>query len=569
MKNTNLNFQFISILFGGEAGDGIKESAKIFGEILTKLGQEVFILMDYPSLIRGGHNFSRVVFSTQKVWSHYNAADVIVALNQETIEKHLSEIRKGGIIFYDKDEIPTPPEISNFGLPMTSLAKELRAPQAFRNAIAIGALSYYLGIEFNLIKKVFEEIYKEKALLDIKLAQEGYKRAKKNLKPRKVIKKKKISKLPPKPLLTGNEAVAKGAVASGLQVYIAYPMTPSTSILHWLASHKKEYQLKVIQPENEIGVINMALGSAFAGKKTMIGTSGGGFALMQEAFSLAGISETPLVAVESQRTGPSTGVPTYTAQSDLNFLRCAGHGEFPRIILAPGDTEEAYFLAAESLNLAWKFQVPVILVSDKHLSESLMTTNLAPIKKIVKPKLAKSSKDYKRYRITKDGISPLAFPGQKDFIVKSTSYEHNEFGITTEEPKEIKMMQEKRFKKLKEIEKELRKIATFKIYGKKAAKDLLISWGSTKGQVLEAMHYFKKPVKFIQVLCIEPFPKGLTSHLREAKKIIDIELNFEGQLASIIREKTGAEIKDKILKYDSRTFDPKILAQKINEKLTN
>ncbi len=565
----NKKNNFISVLFGGEAGDGIKEAGKTLGELLNKLGKEVFVLADYQSLIRGGHNFTRVIFSESKIWSHYNVADIIVALNQDTLDKHLPELRKEGIVFYDEDKATPPKKIPSVALPMSKSVKEMKVSPVMRNSVALGALCYYLGIKIEKLFEVFRETFKDKARPNIELAKIGYQHPKKlkvkssklKVKTSKTLKSKNV-------LISGNEAIAKGAVRAGLDCYIAYPMTPATSILHHLASHKKEYRIKVIQPENEIGVINMALGSSFAGKRTMIGTSGGGFALMQEAFSLAGMSETPLVIVESQRAAPSTGVPTYTAQADLKFVRAAGQGEFLRILLGPGDQEEAYLVSAQALNLTWKFQVPVIILSDKHLSESLMTSFLNSAKiKIERGKIKKNpSQNYKRYLNTADGISPLVFPGKKNVVVKFSSYEHNQFGYTTEDPKEVKEMQEKRFRKLKAIEQEMKKTETIKIFGEKNAENLIISWGSSKGAVLEAMKYLKKPAKFIQVIWLEPLDvKKLEPHLKSAKKVVDVELNYQGQLASIIREKTGFNIKNKILKYDSRAFDPFELAKKLNK----
>jgi len=551
-----------TILIGGQAGDGAREAGINLGKVLAKMGQEVFVAVDYPSLVKGGHNFSRLSFSNKKVNSDYQALDLLVALNQETIDLHQKELKKDGVIFSDSF------------IHFNSIVKEFNATSIMRTAVALGAICYYFNLDLKKLREVFEQVFERKAELNIKLAERGYQCLKKiNFQRRRIFAnqrrgKKTLSAGKKKILIDGNQAFSRGLVKAGLNVYIAYPMTPASSILHFLAKKQKEFKLKVVQPENEIAVINMALGSAYAGARTAVGTSGGGFALMQEAFSLAGMSETPLVVAESQRPGPSTGVPTYTSQADFNFVRHAGQGEFPRIVLAPGDQEEAYYLGGQALNLAWKYQLPVIVLLDKRLSESLSTSWLDENKiKIIRGKLIspRANKNYQRYQFTPDGISPLTFPGIKDVVIKATSYEHNEQGITIEDAVSTKLMQEKRFRKLIAI---LEEKNTVRVYGNKKSKNVIVSWGSTKGVVLEAMKYLKKSVKFVQPLWLEPLAsKKIASELKKAKKIIDIEGNFTGQLANLIREKTGIEIKDKILRYDSRPFEPMELAKKINSFL--
>jgi len=367
----------------------------------------------------------------------------------------------------------------------------------------------------------------------------------------------------PRKLVTGNIAIGEGLVKGGLEVYIAYPMTPSSSILHYLAGKVKDYKLSVVQPENEIAVINMAVGCAYAGKKVAVGTSGGGFDLMQEGFSLAAMSENPIVAVESQRPGPSTGVPTYTSQSDLNYLLNAGHGEFPRIVVAPGTQEQAFYKAGELLNLVWKYQVPGILISDKHLSESWKNVSLneTGIYK-AEPKLFDGG-EYKRYKFESDGVSPLAFPGTENVVVKSSSYEHDEYGITTENPEIIARMQEKRFAKLKYIEEELENLETVKTYGN--GENVVVTWGSSVGAVLEAVKKLDN-IKIVQILYFSPFPKKkVVKELSMCENIVGVEANFTGQLCDLIFANTGIAVDKRILKYDSREFSPQYLYLKLKE----
>jgi 2-oxoglutarate ferredoxin oxidoreductase subunit alpha len=291
---------------------------------------------------------------------------------------------------------------------------------------------------------------------------------------------------------------------------------------------------------------------------------------MQEAFSFAGMAELPLVVAVSQRQAPATGLPTFSSQTDLRFAIHAGHGEFPKIVMAPGDSEESFYIGAEALNLAWKYQLPVIVLMDKIVSEHASTSLLGTSKiKIENGNIAeKSNEKYGRYEVTSDGISPMAFPGTPNTIVKTTSYEHDSFGITTEELEPTKAMLNKRFAKSETLKKTLDQYETVKVYGDTSSKNVVVFWGSTKGPVLEAARYLKKPVKFVQIVWLEPFDTTRVSEeLFGAKKIIDIECNHDGQLANLIREKTGIVVTDKILKYDSRPFEPVSLAEEINNKI--
>ncbi len=548
----SLPMEEISILIGGEAGDGTKLTGKLIGKILNRMGYSVFIYDDYQSLIRGGHNFSIIRAKDKNVKIHQNDIDILIALNQETIDFHKKHLKKGGIIIYDSSNIESQKGI---GIKMLEKVQKLGFPKVLRNAIALGALCKILGIDFKVLEKVIKENLETYQKENIKLAKFGFE---------EVEKKFELNKLSAKPkiLLTGNEAIALGATKAGLEMYIAYPMTPATSILHFLAKYKDEFGIQVVQPENEIAGILMVEGAVYAGERAMIGTSGGGFALMNEALSLAGMAELPILIVLSQRAAPSTGVPTYTMQGDLLFAINAGHGEFQRIVVAPGDAEQAFYLTGELLNLVWKFQVPGILVSDKHLSESTFSVSLN-VEKINKtsPKLFKGKKGYKRYLLTRDGVSPLAFPGQKNVTVKATSYEHDEYGITTEKPDEIVRMIDKRKRKKDAIIKEMKKRETVKIGGKKNSEKVLITWGSNIGAVEEAADNLG--YKVIQPLYLEPFPIwAIEKEIKSAKKIVDVETNSEGQLATILKCH-GINVDKTILKYDARPFTPKELEKEL------
>jgi 2-oxoglutarate ferredoxin oxidoreductase subunit alpha len=368
-------------------------------------------------------------------------------------------------------------------------------------------------------------------------------------------------------LVSGNEAIALGAVQAGLNMYIAYPMTPASAILHYLAEHEDDLGVVTIHPESEIGVALMALGAAYAGAKTMVGTSGGGFALMTEALSLSGQGEFPIVFIVSQRPGPGTGVPTYTMQGDLSFVIHSGHGEFAKLVLAPGDAEEAFYLTGLAMNLAWKFQIPCFVLSDKHLSESIFSFDADPDKiKPEDPLLWDGQGEYKRYLDTQNGISPLTFPGNPAAVVKATSYEHDEYGITTEESERIAKMQQKRLRKKKTMEDELARYEQVKVYGDPESKTVLLCWGSTKGACIEVAE--ELGLKVVQPLMLEPLPiTPLREILSDADKIIDVEVNATGQLAKLLSAH-GICIDDMILRFDARPFTVDVLLEKVKEVLS-
>jgi 2-oxoglutarate/2-oxoacid ferredoxin oxidoreductase subunit alpha len=557
---------------GGAAGDGVREAGAALGTFFKNAGFYVFVSYEYPSLIKGGHNLCRISFSGERVRNDHHALDALVALNGETIRLHAGETKPNAVVMAERFDTE---DAAKFGasavvMQFATLAKELGVPALFRSSAALGGIAYLAGFDEQKMVDAVNAVFKDKSPeANVKLAQKGY-AAMRDLKispwqmpqPDENVKKMQY--------IDGNAAFAEGMAAAGLEFFIAYPMTPATSILHHLAVHQKEKNIKVIQAENEIAVINMAIGSIYAGKRTAICTSGGGFALMQEAFSYAGISETPLVVALSQRQGPATGAPTHTSQGELMFSVFAGHGEFPRIVLAPGDPEESFAAGADAMNLAWRYQTPVIVLLDKHLSESQASANLDASKiSIEKGKVvSQPGADYKRYAYSSDGISPLAFPGTPDAAVKVNSYEHDEDGITTEDSRIVGRMQEKRAQKHAEIEKEFALHETVKVYGDSSSETTVVFWGSTKAAVLEAAKQVERPVKYLQVLWMEPFDsKTVAFHLKNAKTVIAVEANHDAQLCSLIRMHTGINIARRILRYDSNTLDPRDIAEALKVEL--
>ena len=546
-----------SILIGGAAGQGSRKAGLIIGKLFSRLGYKVFIYDDYQSLIRGGHNFSKLRISSKNVLSHRKKIDFLLALDETTIKKHQADLDKKGIIIYNKDEISTVVK-KGIGIPIKTIVEKAKGTQIMENTALIAGFAKIIGIDWITIEKLFKKEFKKFQKLNIKIAKIAFDSSA-NLLRVKRLNQKQI------PLLTGNEAVALGAVKAGLDFYIAYPMTPATGILHYLAKFEKDFNIAVSQLENEVGVINAAIGSAYTGARTMIGTSGGGFALMTEGFSLAAQSEIPLVVVESQRMSPATGVPTYNGQGDLLFTLTAGHGDIVRFVIAPGDANESCFWAGKILNLSWKYQTPSILLIDKEISESTFSFDKSVLDKIKyeKPLIWNKKGKYLRYKNTKSGISPLAFPGEKNVISKANSYEHDEFGITVDDEKSTEKMQNKRLRKFREMKKEVDKLEAVNVYGKKTAKKAIICWGSTKGPAKEAAE--KLDIKMIQPIILEPFPeKQMKKALRGVKKIALVETNALGQMEKVLNC-YGIKVDKKILKYDSRPFLPEEIEKKLSK----
>jgi 2-oxoglutarate ferredoxin oxidoreductase subunit alpha len=547
-----------SVLVGGRAGDGINEAGMIIARLFNQLGYCLYQYLDYPSLIRGGHNFAIIRASEKKIGAHRDEVDFLLALNQETIDRHKWRLKESSVVIYDTDEVKSP-VAGGFGLPLKTMAKEAGAPPIARNSGLIGAFSGAAGIGEDILEEVLRKEIPQSIDENLSVARRGRDGIEGN-----GLKVERGS-YPCCPVITGNELIGLGLLRGGLDAYVAYPMTPSSGVLHFLAKIAGEFSIKVVHPENEIAVILMAQGFAYAGKKVALGTSGGGFCLMTEGMSLAGMAEMPLVVVVSMRAGPSTGVPTYTAQSDLHFVMNAGQGEFTRLVIAPGDLEQAYFWSATSLSLAWKYQIPAILLSDKTLSESAYSFNLEEAREIpdIRPVLADGEGEYRRYARTDDGISPLAFPPMKGAVVKANGYAHLESGITTEEACEVKAVQDKSLLKEKSLIEELDGLPAVKTYGSNGSSTALLCWGSNKGVCAEVGEKFG--LRVVQPVVLNHFPTSqFEKALRGVERTICVETNSSGQLARLIRSH-GFEADDLILKYDARPFSVEDLEERLLE----
>lgn len=568
---------------GGEAGFGIMTTGLMFAKIATRSGYQVFDYVEYPSLIRGGHNVYEVRFGAGEVFSQEKKVDLLVALNRETIDLHKNDLKDGAGVLFDNEKIKV--DKSEFGaknvvllpIPLGKIVKDAGANLLMQNNAALGASAALLGFSKEILSSVIDDTFGKKsgevAGINKKSAELGYRYALDNLKSE--FEKKPEQVTPQKRLvLTGNDAIALGAIVGGCAFYVAYPMSPSSSVLHLLASYAEKVGMVVKHAEDEISVINMAIGASIAGARAMCGTSGGGFSLMVEGLGFAGITETPLVIFVAQRPGPATGLPTWTQQGDLHFLIHASQDEFPRIILAPGDSEEAFYLTVEAFNLADIYQTPVFVLSDKYLSESHKSTNVFDPQKITIDRgrliLNNASQDlsrYKRYQITPDGISPRIIPGTKGAFFLANSYEHEENGLSTEDSLERTKQVDKRNQKLKTYQS---KMASPKIYGEENAEITLIGWGSTKGPVLQALSDLNfthkgRSLNFLHITHVWPLnTQALANILGKSRKRIMIEGNSYGQMAQILKEQTGVLIDEMLVKYDGRPFYPEEVINKLD-----
>lgn len=545
-----------SILIGGAAGQGSRKAALIIAKLFSLFGYNIFIYDEYQSLIRGGHSFSHIRATKDKTLSHRKKIDFLLALNEETVKKHRRDLDKTGLIIYNSDKVSLT-GTHTVAIAIDSIAKEFRGNKIMANTALVAAFSKVIGVDWQHLQKLLKREFKKHQALNLKIARAAFERTKEYFKIKNLNKKEKT-------LLTGNQAIALGAAKAGLDFYVAYPMTPATGILHCLAKGKKELRLGVSQLENEIAVINAAIAAAYAGARTMVGSSGGGFALMTEALSLAAQSETPIVIVESQRMSPGSGVPTYNGQGDLLFSLTAGHGDILRFVIAPGDADEAFYWAGQILNLSWQYQTPSILLVDKEVSESTFSfdQHLLARVKYKQPLLSQKKKDYLRYKVTKNGISPLAFPGKKGIRVKANSYEHDAYGLTVEDTGKVEEMQAKRLRKFEAMKKAVAKLEAVKISGRKKGEKAIIAWGSTKGPAQEAAE--RMGFRMIQPLILEPFPeKAMKQALKGVKRIALVETNGLAQLGELLA-RFGIKVDKKVLKYDARPFLPEDIEKALN-----
>ncbi len=570
---------------GGEAGDGIDSTGKIFAQALSRAGRHVFTSKDFASRIRGGYTAYKIRTSVEQVQSVVDRLDILVALTQRTIDENLDELHEGSAIIYDGErswDAEIPDEMTAVDVPLKSLAEEAGGA-IMRNIVALGAACKITGFDVEYLDEALEKRFGGKGSKIVENNKEAARAGQEY-----VEENYDLSHLGYNVettdndyvLLNGNEAIGMGALAAGCRFYAGYPITPATSIMEYLTGRIEDYGGHVVQAEDELSAINMALGGARAGARAMTATSGAGIDLMTETFGLVATSETPLVIADVQRSGPSTGMPTKQEQGDLNMALYGGHGEVPRFVVAPTSITECFWKTVEAFNLAEKYQTPVFLVSDLAMSVTEQTFppeafDMSEVE-IDRGKLVDEDEvdewldaqgHFRAHAVTEDGVSPRAIPGTTDAAHMSTGLEHDELGRRTEEEDE----------RVQQVDKRNRKVETakenedwdYREFGDPDADNLVISWGSNEGALVEALEYLEEDgidVHVISVPYIFPRP-DLTEEIEAADETIVVECNATGQFADVIEHDVLTRVK-RINKYTGVRFKADELADDITEKLT-
>jgi 2-oxoglutarate/2-oxoacid ferredoxin oxidoreductase subunit alpha len=582
-----------TIGIGGEAGQGIATPGDILARIFARRGLNLNAYNAYQSIIRGGHTFLTIRASDGPVRNMGDKIDVLIPLNQDTMDRHLRLLKSGACVLFEAEKIK--PGTAAAGVQICPLPmKQLTAGNKLAaNTVAIAATLQMLGVEFQVMEDALARIFKRKGdavvAENVGIARAGYDYAAANFKafPFKAPNLGKGNAV-----LTGNMALALGGVAAGVKFYAAYPMSPSTGVLMYLASHSRQLGIMVRQVEDEIGVMNMVIGAAHAGCRAMCATSGGGFALMTEAVGMAGMIETPVVCIDVQRAGPATGVPTKTEQGDLWQALGAGQGDYPRIIVAPIDQLDAFKTIPELFNLCDKYQCPGLVLSDLLISEG--TASVDPNELNFKQKIDRgeiifpngngngdsanpfggaNDNAYLRYKFTDSGISPRAVPGVPGHIHVAASDEHDQDGTLISDeftnPTIRRQMVEKRARKMETV---LSHIAPPKLVGPENAAVTLVGWGSTAGVIREAVEKLAAEEGIVAnqlaVKWVVPFHVDeITRILSKSKKIIVVENNYTGQFARYLRSETGIAAHGHIRKYDGEPFMPHHIVDAVKEQL--
>ena len=571
-----------AVSIGGAAGQGVATPGNLFARIFARRGLHVLAYNAYQSIIRGGHTFLTIRTGPEEVLSFGDKIDLLIPLNQDTMDRHLNLLGAGAAVVYNGDSIK--PGTAADGvrlcpLPVSQLTTNARA-KLEQNTLCVAAGLSMMGIGFQPLEEVLTQQFKKKGdavvAENVGSARAAYQYATEHFEP---FPRPVPMTDNPKAVLTGNMALAMGGAAAGVKFYCAYPMSPSTGVLHWMASHARKAGIMVRQGEDEIGVINMAIGAAQAGCRAMCATSGGGFALMTEGLGMAAMIETPVVVIDVQRAGPSTGVPTKTEQGDLWQMLGAGHGDYPRVIATPTDIADCFKLIPEMFNLVDQFQCPGIVLTDLLLSEgttavdpALLDFNVPIDRGELITSVNGANGTYKRYLLTDSGISPRAIPGVPGHTHVVATDEHQEDGVLISDeftnPIKRRAMMEKRQRKITGIE---AAVKPPELVGPQNADVTLIGWGSTRGVIEEAIEQLAEDgitANQLQIRWMIPLHgDAILEQLRGAKHTIIIENNFSGQFARYLRSETSFVPNGHIRKYDGEPFMPHHIVESVKEQL--
>jgi 2-oxoglutarate ferredoxin oxidoreductase subunit alpha len=557
----------ISIVFAGQAGQGIQTIEDMLSRVLKNSGYNVFATKEYMSRVRGGLISTEIRVSSKPVRSFFDRIDILVSLGQGNLGHLEKRITDKTLIITEKAS-----EDKRFRfveIPFTNLAVKL-GNKIFSNIIATGVIARLMDIQpdylFLYIKERFSKYSEDIINKNIEAIKKGCEIGEDLFKSGIKIDISKNDKIKEDILITGNDAVSLGAIAGCCNFISAYPMSPGTGVLSYLSKYHKDFGIISEQTEDEISAVNMAIGAWYGGARGMVTTSGGGFALMGEAVSLSGILEVPLVIHIGQRPGPATGLPTRTEQADLELSLYSGHGEFPRIIFAPGNIESAFSITQKAFNLADKYQIPVFILTDQFLIDSCYNT---PINSLnfhdIENYFIETKDDYRRYELTENGISPRGIPGYGTGTVIVDSDEHDLEGHITEDFDVRTNMVNKRLKKLENI---MNDIVEPILTGNEHYNNLLIGWGSTFETIKEALEKIgRDDLAFLSFSQVYPLHPKTVDYIQKAEKTIIIENNATSQFGKLIRLYTGIEIKDKILKYNGLPFSVEEIIEKVKNLL--
>ena len=568
---------------GGEAGQGVESTGRGFAQALVRGGLHVFGLQDYHSRIRGGHNFYQIRVADHDVFSHHERVHLLLALTEVSIAEHADEIVPGGGIIYDPgltvdEKVLAAKSIQAFPVPLKQIAVDEGGSEVMSNTAAIGAATGLTGYDMDIINGVIHDNFGRKGsaivAANLKVAAAAYRFAQHKYAGSFPFQLHSV-KAPPRMLISGNEALALGALLAGVKFVAGYPMTPGSPILEWLSLHSKEYGIVTKHAEDELAAINMVIGAGHMGVRAMTPTSGGGFSLMAEALGLAGITEVPIVVVNVQRPGPATGHATRHEQGDLLFMIYAAQGEFPRIVLAPGTIEQCFEASYRAFNLAEKYQCPALIISDAFLAHSPRALDVGsldfdvPIDRgavLGDEELNRLTKRYQRYALSESGISPRALPGHPKAVYAPASDEHDEYGQICEDAV-VRIQQDgKRMRKLEVARAELK--APLR-YGPPDAELTFLTWGSTVGPLRMAVDVLNgegKSANIAQIMDVWPLPVDRVSEALEgSKKLICVEQNYTGQLATLVRAYAGIKVDGLINRYDGRPMSPEYILARLKE----
>lgn len=555
----------VSIVLCGEAGQGIQTVERFLTRVLKFDGFNVFAAKEYMSRVRGGFNSTEIRVSSNRVKSFVDRIDILVTLKKGSIEHLKKRVSNDTLILGEKANVDDGYDFVE--MPFTQIATEI-GDKIFSNIVAVGSISAMLNVEFDTIEEFLKAFFAKKGqdIVDknVRAAKKGYDLGLELVKEGKIkVEVKKDKTVKDDLIFDGATAIGMGAIAGGCNFISSYPMTPSTGVLTFLSEHAKEFGIVAEQAEDEISAVNMAIGAWFAGARAMVTTAGGGFALMVEGMSLAGMIESPLVVNLGQRPAPATGLPTRTEQGDLLFALYSGHGEFPKILLAPGTLEDAFYLTQKAFYFADKFQVPVIILSDQYLIDSYYNVKNLDLPKSTPQKfVVETTKDYKRYALTQDGISPRGIPGGEG-LVDVDSDEHDESGHITEDLELRVKMVDKRLKKFDAIKAE---IIPPELIGSQKYDTIVVGWGSTYGPIREAIEKIgDNHTAFLYFKQVYPLHPDTKKYLQSAKKKIIVENNATAQFAHLIKSETGMDFDVKILKYNGMPFSTEEIISRLRE----